>query len=266
MQSIDIGKQQLCQLTVVSFGLLCWSSLTDFLSAPHVLCGGPMTLPFGAKFDLLISFEFQAKVSKHLKVPLSDSFSDHTRAGYLNVLEAIIWECFFWSRLARSLRPTATSLLINTTNVTCLGPSNDPMWEDSKSIYVGVTAASPFNNFITRFRATLLVHMRSEQRWRLNLKCSTATRIMRKSFALERRLTTLALSPSWTILLSSPSLRESGGLRSGLRQRLFWLSSVWVQAHTDFVNQLPTNSVLSWDQEKEVCGVPGNSWVRRHTE
>ena len=25
-----------------------------------------MTLPFGAKFDWLISFEFQAKVSKHL--------------------------------------------------------------------------------------------------------------------------------------------------------------------------------------------------------
>ena len=62
------------------------------------------------------------------------------------------------------------------------------------------------------------------------------------------------------------SLRESGGLRSGLRQRLFWLSSVWVEAHTDFVNQLPTSSALSWDQEKEVSGVLGNSWVRRHTE
>ena len=35
-----------------------------------------MTLLFGAKFDLLISFQFQAKVSQHLKVPLSDSFSD----------------------------------------------------------------------------------------------------------------------------------------------------------------------------------------------
>ena len=35
--------------------------------------------------------------------------------------------------------------------------------------------ASLFNSFITCFRATHLVHMRSEQRWRLNLKCSTAT-------------------------------------------------------------------------------------------
>ena len=62
------------------------------------------------------------------------------------------------------------------------------------------------------------------------------------------------------------SLRENGGLRNGLWQRLFWLLSVWVEAHTDFVNQLPTSSVLSWDQEKEVSGVPGNSWVRRNTE
>ena len=58
--------------------LLCWSSLTHFLSAPHVLCGEPMT-------------------------------------------------------------------------------------------------ASLFNSFITCFRATHLVHMRSEQRWRLKWKCSTAT-------------------------------------------------------------------------------------------
>ena len=35
--------------------------------------------------------------------------------------------------------------------------------------------ASLFNSFITCFRATHLVHMRSEQRWRLKLKCSTAT-------------------------------------------------------------------------------------------
>ena len=34
-----------------------------------------MTLPFGANFGLFISFD-QAKVSQHLKVPLSDSFSD----------------------------------------------------------------------------------------------------------------------------------------------------------------------------------------------
>ena len=80
----------------------------------------------GAKFDLLISFEFQAKVT------------NSTRTGYLNVLEAIIWECLF--------------------EVGC------PMWEDSRSIYIGVTAASPFKCFITRFRTTLLVHMRSEQR------------------------------------------------------------------------------------------------------
>ena len=98
-----------------------------------------MTLPFGAKFDLLISFEFQAKVT------------NSTRADFLNVLEAIIWECLF--------------------EVGC------PMWEDSRSIYIGVTAASPFKCFITRFRATLLVHMRSEQRWRLNLKCYMPRRL-----------------------------------------------------------------------------------------
>ena len=46
-------------------------------------------------------------------------------------------------------------------------------------------AASPFNSFITRFYAILLVHMKSDQRWRLNLKCSTATRVIRKSFAFE---------------------------------------------------------------------------------
>ena len=33
----------------------------------------------------------------------------------------------------------------------CLGPSDDPMWEDSRSIYVEITAASPFKYFITRF-------------------------------------------------------------------------------------------------------------------
>ena len=43
-----------------------------------------MTLPFGAKFDLLISFEFQAKVSQHLKVPLSDSFSDQLDTSWLS--------------------------------------------------------------------------------------------------------------------------------------------------------------------------------------
>ena len=42
-----------------------------------------MTLPFGAKFDLLISFEFQAKVSKYLKVSLSDSFSDQLHTCWL---------------------------------------------------------------------------------------------------------------------------------------------------------------------------------------
>ena len=81
---------QLGQAAVVSSSsclvrFLYWSSLTDFLSAPHVLSGESMTLPFGAKFDWLISFEFQAKVSKHL-------MTNSTRAGYLNVLEAIIWE------------------------------------------------------------------------------------------------------------------------------------------------------------------------------
>ena len=40
------------------------------------------------------------------------------------------------------------------------------------------------------------------------------------------------------------------------RSKAAWLSSVWVQAHADFVNQLPTSSVLSWDHEKEVSGVP----------
>ena len=48
------------------------------------------------------------------------------------------------------------------------------MWEDSRSIYIEVTTASPFKYFTTRFRATPLVHMGSEQQWRLNLKCSTA--------------------------------------------------------------------------------------------
>ena len=54
-----------------------------------------MTLSFGARFDLLISF-VQAKMSQHLKVPLSDSFSEllHTcllpeRVGSIN------WECLF---------------------------------------------------------------------------------------------------------------------------------------------------------------------------
>ena len=74
IQSIDLRKQQLSNSCLVC--LLCWSSLTHFLSTPHVLSGLPMTLPFGAKFDLLISFEFQAKASQHLKVPLSDSFSN----------------------------------------------------------------------------------------------------------------------------------------------------------------------------------------------
>ena len=43
------------------------------------------------------------------------------------------------------------------------------------------------------------------------------------------------------------------------RSKAAWLSSVWVQAHADLVNQLPTSSVPSWDLDKEVSGVPGNS-------
>ena len=57
-----------------------------------------MTLPFGAKFDLLISFEFQGKVSQHLKVPLYEPFlTTSTRAGYLNVLKPTFENVFLKS-------------------------------------------------------------------------------------------------------------------------------------------------------------------------
>ena len=125
-------------------------------------------------------------MSLHLKVLLYDpSFlTNSTRAGYLNVLKPTFGSVFLKSVGTKS-SCNSNLFVINSTNVMCLGPSNDPMWENSRSIYIGVTAASPFGYFFTRFRANLLVHMRSEHRWRLNLKCSTATRIMRKFFALE---------------------------------------------------------------------------------
>ena len=53
--------------------LLCLGSLTHFLSAPHVLSGEPMILPFGEKFDLLISFEFQVILFQAPSV-LNDKF------------------------------------------------------------------------------------------------------------------------------------------------------------------------------------------------
>ena len=41
--------------------------------------------------------------------------------------------------------------------------------------------------------------------------------------------------------LRSPDVLGSVRVRcSGLRQRVFWLSSAWVQSHTDFVDQIPT--------------------------
>ena len=56
-----------------------------------------MTLPFGANFGLLISFD-QATVSQHLKVPRSDSFSDQLHTCLLpERVEANIWECLFES-------------------------------------------------------------------------------------------------------------------------------------------------------------------------
>ena len=85
-------------------------------------------------------------------------------------VEAIIWECLF-------LKSVGTKSSYNS------NPSDDPKWEDSRAIYVEVTAASPFKYFITHFLANLLGHMKSEQRWRLDSKCSTATRRMRKCFA-----------------------------------------------------------------------------------
>ena len=54
-----------------------------------------MTLPFGARFDLLISF-VQAKMSQHLKVPLSDSFSEQLLTCLLpEHVGSINWECLF---------------------------------------------------------------------------------------------------------------------------------------------------------------------------
>ena len=65
------------------------------------------------------------------------------------------------SFLVRLLCWSLFTHLLSAPHVLCGG--GDPM------------TASLFNSFITCFRATHLLHMRSEQRWRLNLKCSTAT-------------------------------------------------------------------------------------------
>ena len=73
----QLGKAAFVSSSSCLVRFLYWSSLTDLLSAPHGLCGESMTLPFGAKFDWLISFEFQAKVSKHLT-------THSERAGYLD--------------------------------------------------------------------------------------------------------------------------------------------------------------------------------------
>ena len=86
-----------------------------------------MTLPFGANFGLLISFD-QAKVSQHLKVPLSDSFSDQLHT------------CLLPERVGS--HQLGVFLLINTTIVTCLAPSRDllcPNQERRSSSHEAVT-------------------------------------------------------------------------------------------------------------------------------